>query len=84
MLGCKQNKANSVDESPVQLSKQFCPDVINEVMKLNGKTAMQVASKLVELNAQKPDSADKTTSCLDDNLKIVCNQTKCTVAKKDI
>lgn len=84
MFGCNQDKATPVDESPVQFNKLVCTDVINEVTKLNGKTAIEVASKIVELTAQNPDSLDKTTSCLDANLKIVCNQTKCTVAKKDI
>lgn len=83
-FGCSQDKGSSESDSPVNFNKLVCADLIKEVTKLNGKSPMVMASKIVEMNAQDPASADKTTSCLDANLKIVCNETKCSVAKRDI
>ena len=84
IFGCNQDKGSSGDESPLRLNTLACAEAIKELTKLNGKTAIEVASKLVEITAQDPVSIDKTTTCLDTNLKIECNQSKCLVAKKDI
>ena len=84
MFGCNKEKANSVDEEPIRLNSAVCSEAIGEMTKLSGRPAIEVASKLIELSALVPNSVDKTTSCLDANLKIVCNQSKCFVAKKNI
>ena len=85
MFGCGSKKDNTVEAtSPVQFNKEVCSEAINAVLILNGRPAIEVASKVVELTAQKPESAGKITSCLDANVKLTCDKAKCLVAKKNI
>lgn len=85
MLGCTKKDDNTGTDSqtsPVYSKTLVCPELIKEVEKLNGKTTIEVAAKVVEFTAPDKESIDHTTNCLDSNLKIECNDGKCLVAKK--
>ena len=84
MFGCNKEKNKSVEDEPIRLNSAVCSEAIGEMTKLSGRPAIEVAAKLIELSVSVPVAVDKTTSCLDANLKIVCNQSKCFVAKKNI